>query len=101
MQFGRLDGFVTMKGNGQRRLTVVLDTGRDLETVRDLTISDTLGPRDAAGLAEQFVQEALGNELADEGWEVVGEGDTVHESHRMLDVVARSRTWVIRRAASR
>lgn len=100
-QLGRLDGLVTVKSDGRRWLSVVLDTGRDVETVRDEIVPEALGNHDAALLAEQFVQEALANELAEEGWEVVGEGDTAHESHRLLDVVARSRTWVVRRRYTR
>jgi hypothetical protein len=76
---------------------VVLDTGREVETVRDEAVPPLMATYDAAALADQFVLEALGNELSLEGWEVVGEADTTEEQHRMLDVVARSRTWVIRR----
>jgi hypothetical protein len=97
MEFGRLDGFVTLTGDGQRWLTVVLDTGREVETVRDEAVPPGMANQDAAWLADQFVQEAVGNELSLEGWEVVGEGDTRGEEHRMLDVVARSRTLVLRR----
>lgn len=100
MQFGRLDGFVTRKSDGQWWLTVVLDTGREIETVRDEMLPARVGDRDIVVLVEQFVLEAIGNELADDGWDVVGEGDTGHEEHRMLDVVARSRTWVMRRAVA-
>jgi hypothetical protein len=97
MEFGRLDGFVTLTADGQRWMTVVLDTGREVETVRDEVVPPEMADQDSAWLADQFVLEALGNELSFEGWEVVGEGDTSGEEHRMLDVVARSRTWVIKR----
>ncbi|HWV23915.1 MAG TPA: hypothetical protein VNZ58_06980 [Thermomicrobiales bacterium] len=97
VQIGRLDGFITARDGEPQRLTVVLDTGRDIETLRDEVIAKPLGLRDAALLAEQCVQEAIGNELAWDGWVVIGEGDTAHEVHRMLDVVASSRTWVVQR----
>lgn len=97
MQFGRLDGFVTATFDSGRWLTVVLDTDRDVETIRDEPVPQALGSEDAARFADQSVQEAIENELSWDGWEVVGEADTDHETHRMLDVVARSRTWVIRR----
>ena len=97
MQFARLDGFVTKVANGRRWVTVVLDTGREVETVRDEAVPEAFEHEDAAWLADQLVQETLGNELALDGWEVVGEGVNDHEEHVMLDVLARSRTWVIRR----
>lgn len=97
IEFGRLDGYVTLTANGQRWLTVVLDTGRELETIRDEGIPPRMANVDAASLADQFVLEAIGNELSFDGWELVGEADTSEEVHRLLDVVARSRTLVVRR----
>lgn len=97
MQFGRLDGYVAVLDSGQRWVTVVLDTGLEMETVRDEAVPEALADRDAAWLADQLVQETLENELALEGWEIIGEGDTDHEQHRLMDVVARSRTWIVRK----
>lgn len=98
MQFGRVDGFVTAMRNGQRHLTIVLDTGRDLETLRDEPVPASLDVVELVSLVEQLVSEVLANDLEEEGWEVLGEGDTGHESHAMLDIVARSKTWVVRRS---
>lgn len=95
--FARVDGFVTISADGQRRVSVVLDTGREVEVVRDEDLLEDPGSQQAARLADQFVDEALANELAIEGWYVVGEADTTSETHRMMDVTARSRSWVVRR----
>jgi hypothetical protein len=97
MRFGRLDGYVTMLDGGQRWITVVLDTGVEIETVRDEAVPEAFADHDAAWLADQMVQETLGNELALEGWEVIGEGQTDHEQHRLMDVVAHSPTWIVRK----
>jgi|GEM_PF-4423182 len=95
--FARVDGFVAIFANGQRRVSVILDTGREIEIVRDIEIPGSLERPGAARLADQLVEEALANELAIDGWCVVGEGDTSSETHQMMDVIARSRSWVVKR----
>ena len=76
MQFGRVYGFVTRGTNDLRWLTVVLDTGREVRTIRDEAIPAMLAINDPAWLADQLVQETIGVDLAREGWEAIGEGTT-------------------------
>ena len=97
MQIGRLDGFVTLMNDGQLWMTVLLDTGLEVETLRDDAVPAGYSDGDVAELAEELVQESISNELALDGWEVIGVGQTDAEEHALLDVVARSNTWVLKR----
>lgn len=96
MKFGRVYGVVTQNADHGRWLTVVLDTGRDVQTVRDEAVNPLLASEDPAWLADQLVQETIGNELAEEGWEVVGPGATDDEQERVSGALAVSPTWVVR-----
>ncbi len=96
MRFGRVFGVVTQHTDLGRWLTVVLDTGREIRTVRDEAVSPMLAGEDPAWLADQLVQETIGNELAGEGWEVVGPGATDETSDPLTDALAVSSTWIVR-----
>lgn len=98
MQFGRVYGFVTRGTTGGRWLTVVLDTGREVRTVRDEAILMTLEANDPAWLADQLVQETIGIELAAEGWEAIGEGTTEEDQPVGVTAIATSPVWIVRRA---
>ena len=56
MQFGRVYGFVTRGATGERWLTVSLDTGREVRTIRDEAIPPMLEANEPAWLADQLVQ---------------------------------------------
>ena len=96
MQFGRVFGFITLTSESERWLTVMLDTGRSLRTVRDEAINPALPSHDPAWLADQMVQETIGNELALEGWEVIGEDSIAGEREGGHRAVARSSAWIVR-----
>ncbi len=96
MRFGRVYGVVTQNVDRGRWLTVVLDTGREVRTVRDEAVNPVLADEDPAWLADQLVQETMGNELAEEGWEVVGPGATDEDAEPVSDALAVSPTWVVR-----
>lgn len=97
MQFGRVYGFVTDRPTGERWLTVVLDTGRELRTVRDEAILATLASGDPGWLADQLVQETIGNELAMDGWEAIGEGTVEADDSVEVTAIAASPVWIVRR----
>jgi hypothetical protein len=97
MQFGRVYGFVTGRPGGERWLTVVLDTGREIRTVRDEVIPAPLDSGDAHWLADQLVQETIGNELATDGWEAIGEGTMESGDATDVSAVACSPVWIVRR----
>jgi hypothetical protein len=77
MRFGRVEGVVVPAVAGSLRLTVYLDTGTQVEIVRD-EIVPPVGPlqsqADWIWHADQYTQETIGIELARLGWEVVGAG---------------------------
>jgi hypothetical protein len=75
VRFGRVSGHVVARDNGLD-LTVVLDSGQRVETIRSEHV-DVLGSyddhHDLAWQADQYTQETLGNELALLGWEAIAE----------------------------
>ena len=80
MQFGRVQGYVRVaepQVEGQLHLTVTLEAGRTVTTVREETLAQlrpVSNPEDLAWHADQWTQETIGVDLALEGWEVVGAG---------------------------
>ena len=80
MQFGRVQGYVRLPesaADGQLHLTVTLEAGRHVTTVRDETLPQlrpVTGPVDLIWHADQWTQETIGVDLALDGWEVVGAG---------------------------
>ena len=97
MQFGRVYGFVTQRSATERWLTVVLDTGRDVRTIRDQAIPGELASNDPAWLADQLVQETIGVELATEGWEAIGGGTVERDDALDSPAIAISPVWIVRR----
>lgn len=88
MRFGSVSGNI---GGGavDGWFTVVLHTGSESVVVRDDVIPPHFRDEDPAWLIDQLVQETIGNELAESGWEViaVSEGEPTSAS---------SRTWTVR-----
>ncbi len=80
MQFGRVQGYVREAGSGDAgrlHLTVTLEANRTIKVVRE----ETLAPLRALATfedwvwhADQWTQETVGVDLAEQGWEVVGAG---------------------------
>jgi hypothetical protein len=57
-------------------LSVVLDTGKQIETIRQERLpipADTGELRDLSWYADQYTQETIGNELTVLGWEAIAE----------------------------
>lgn len=81
MIFGRVEAVAQLANKAQAeavRVTVYFETGRAIRTVRD-EVLPLLRPiasdRDLAWHADQYAQETITNELAVEGWEVIGGGE--------------------------
>lgn len=70
--------------------TVLLHTGEESVVVRDDSIPDALVDSDPKWLIDQLVQETLGNELAEQGWEVIAVSEPVNDDS------VRSRNWTVR-----
>jgi hypothetical protein len=96
VQFGRVFGFITLTSESEQWLTVILDTGRSLRNVRDEAVNPVLRSYDPVWLADQLVQETIGNELSMEGWEVIGEDPDAGEREGEHRAIARSSVWIVR-----
>ena len=70
--------------------TVLLHTGEDSVIVRDEVIVPDFADSEPKWLIDQLVQETLGNELAEQGWEVIAVSEPV------MDDTIRSRNWTVR-----
>ena len=79
MRFGRVDGFLRVDARGELELTVNLESGRELRVVRQERVQK-LRPiesdDDLRWHADQYTQETIGVDLAEQGWEVFAEGET-------------------------
>jgi hypothetical protein len=79
MRFGRVDGFLRVEQGGELELTVNLESGRELRVVRQERVAK-LRPissdDDLRWHADQYTQETIAVDLAEQGWEVFAEGET-------------------------
>jgi hypothetical protein len=89
MQFATVSGVIG-KGETNGWFMVLLHTGEDSVVVRDEPIPEALVDADPRWLIDQLVQETLGNELAEQGWEVIAVSEPVN------DDALRSRNWTVR-----
>lgn len=75
MRFGRVTGHV-VADDDELFLTVMLDTGNQIETIRQERlpiVAGDAGLRDLSWYADQYTQETIGNELTVLGWEAIAE----------------------------
>jgi hypothetical protein len=99
MIFGRVEAVATPSGHERLHLRVYLESGRGLRTIRDEEVPLLLPvarDEDIAWQADQYAQETIANELALEGWEVIGGGDVPPVDQGALP---RSATYAVRRIA--
>lgn len=89
MRFATVSGIIVNDG-ASGWFTVLLHTGDGSEVVRDEKIPSALADSDPKWLIDQLVQETLGNELAEQGWEVIAVSEPV------ADDSIRSRNWTVR-----
>jgi hypothetical protein len=95
MQFGRVEGYLALDPEEGLRLTVVLDMRQHTVTVRDEVVPGALRGHDPAWLADQLVQDTLANELAEAGWEVIGESPQ-DDRPDAASALARSTSYIVR-----
>lgn len=98
MIFGRVEA-VASRTEAGLNVTVYLETGQALRTVRDEEVSPLrplVTDADLAWHADQYAQETIGTALALEGWEVIGGGEIPDVEPGSL---ARSATYAVRRLA--
>jgi virulence-associated protein VagC len=98
MIFGRVEAIAVLNPVGDSlALTVYLETGRQIEVVREESVA-ILRPIetaiDVAWHADQYAQETIANELALEGWEVIGAGEIPDVEPGAM---ARSAAYAVRR----
>ena len=89
MRFATVSGVIGI-GENSGWFTVLLHTGEDSIVVRDDPVPDALVDSDPKWLIDQLVQETLGNELAEQGWETIAVSEPVN------DDTVRSRNWTVR-----
>lgn len=89
MRFATVSGILGQNADGGW-FTVLLHTGEESDVIRDAPIPDALAESDPRWLIDQLVQETLGNELAEQGWEVIAVSEPVRDDS------VRSRNWTVR-----
>lgn len=89
MRFATVSGVIGASESSSW-FTVLLHTGEDSVVVRDEQIPPALADSDPKWLIDQLVQETLGNELAEQGWEVIAVSEPVKDDN------VRSRNWTVR-----
>ena len=89
MRFATVSGVIGI-GESTSWFTVLLHTGEESKIVRDESVPEALSDSDPKWLIDQLVQETLGNELAEQGWEVIAVSEPVK------DDTVRSRNWTVR-----
>ena len=89
MRFATVSGIIG-KDSHSGWFTVLLHIGEESIVVRDEPIPPALQDSDPTWLIDQLVQETLGNELAEQGWEVIAVSEPVADSS------VRSRNWTVR-----
>lgn len=102
VEFGRVHGIVerrdgTQGGAARLLLTVTLETGDALIVVRrDVleAVRSIDGWADLAWHADQWTQETIGVELAEQGWEALGVSDIVPDT---ASPAAESPVYAVRR----
>jgi hypothetical protein len=101
MIFGRVEAIAAPatepKDFGRIRVTVYLETGRQMTVVRDEELPilrEVRSADDLAWHADQYAQETIANELALEGWEVIGGGEIPPVEPGAM---ARSAAYAVRR----
>lgn len=79
MRFGRVDGFLRQGPAGELYLTVNLDSGREITVVREGVVAllrPIVSDADLQWHVDQYTQETIAVDLAEQGWEVFAEGET-------------------------
>lgn len=96
MRFGRVDGYLRQLPNGELELTVNLETGGAITVVRSGQVAKLRkieSDLDLAWHVDQYTQETIAVDLAEQGWEVFAEGETPIQNDSL---VVRSTGYLVR-----
>ena len=89
MRFATVSGVIGFAADSEW-FTVLLHIGENSVVVRDEPVPEILRNENPGWIIDQLVQETLGNELAEQGWEVIAVGEPVKDN------TVRSRNWTVR-----
>ena len=98
MRFGRVDGFLRQLPDGALDLTVNLETGGTIAVVRSGPVTplrEIVTIDDLTWHADQYTQETIAVDLAEQGWEVFAAGETPTQNDPSL---IRSTGYLVRQA---
>lgn len=89
MRFATVSGVIGFAADSGW-FTVLLHFGENSVVVRDEPVPEILRNENPGWIIDQLVQETLGNELAEQGWEVIAVSEPVKDN------TVRSRNWTVR-----
>lgn len=92
MRFARVQGFLLTDPAGPV-VDVTLDDGRQVISFATRSVPDAVRNQPAAWLADQLTQDVLGNELAEDGWEILSMEPASDDG-----AVPASPIWTVRRS---
>jgi hypothetical protein len=96
MRFGRVEGVAEPTASGRFHLRVILETAEAVTVVRDAIVPALLDTEEVSGSSwqvDQYTQETIGVDLAEQGWEVIGASDLPVAD---LGEVVRSASYAVR-----
>jgi len=95
VRFGKVSGYVVARNDGLW-LSVSLESGRGISTIRETLVPVLGSGRENATLdwqADQYTQETIGVDLAEQGWEAIAEESAVSEHP---EGIGRSKLYTVR-----
>lgn len=95
MRFGKVSGYVVARDDALW-LTVTLESGRGITTVRDervVALCPDLGRASLDWQADQYTQETIGVDMAGDGWEAIAEEAPDSDE---LEGIGRSSIYTVR-----
>ena len=95
MRFGKVSGYVVARDDGLW-LSVSLESGRGLKAIREELVPVLSVSPESATLdwqADQYTQETIGVDLAEQGWEAIADEAANSEQ---LEGIGRSKLYTVR-----
>ena len=95
MRFGKVSGYVVARDDGLW-LSVSLESGRGISIVRETLVPVLGNGANTTALdwqADQYTQETIGVDLAEQGWEAIAEEEAVSEHP---EAIGRSKLYTVR-----
>ena len=95
MRFGKVSGYVVARDDGLW-LSVSLESGRGLKAIREQLVPVLSESTETATLdwqADQYTQETIAVDLAEQGWEAIAEEAAISEHP---EGIGRSKLYTVR-----